>query len=81
MASQLKKVMGDRPIVLGNFDIGGEGATHWVAVGHLNFGDLMKIKVEFGKFEKEWDENFRTRGPLVTVSNFIVEVLKTYGGI
>ena len=81
MASQLKKVMGDRPIVLGNFDIGGEGASHWVAVGHSNFGDLMKIKVEFGKFEKQWDEYFRARGPVNDVSNFIVEVLKTYGGI
>ena len=81
MASQLKKIMGDRPIVMGNFDIGGEGATHWVAVGHSNFGDLMKIKVEFGKFEKEWEENFRNRGPVIAVSNFIVEVLRTYGGI
>ena len=30
---------------------------------------------------KEWEENFRNRGPVIAVSNFIVEVLKTYGGI
>mgnify|MGYP000195883385 FL=1 len=41
----------------------------------------MKIKVKFGKFEKQWDEYFRARGPVNDVSNFIVEVLKTYGGI
>ena len=81
MASQLKKVMGDRPIAFGNFDIGGEGASHWAAVGHSNFGDLMKIKVEFGKFEKEWAEYFNNRGSVDDVSNFIVEVLKTYGGL
>ena len=81
MASQLKKVMGDRPIAFGNFDIGGEGASHWAAVGHSNFGDLMNIKVAFGKFEKEWTEYFNNRGPVDDVSNFIVEVLKTYGGL
>ena len=81
IVSQSKKILGDRPVAFGSFDIGGNGASHWVAVGSKGFEDLMKFKVETRKMEKEWSEYYKMRGPVVNISNFVIEVLKTYGGL
>ena len=35
IVSQMKKTLDNRPVAFGNFDIGGEGASHWVAVEAL----------------------------------------------
>ena len=77
----MKKTLDNRPVAFGNFDIGGEGATHWVAVGSKSLNDLMKLKVEMEKMEKEWDEYYKSRGGVDPKSNFVIQVLKTYGGI
>ena len=69
--------MGDRPIAFGNFDIGGEGAV--LGCWHSNFGD-SEDQSGVWKIEKEWAE-YNNRGSVDEVSNFIVEVLKTYGGL
>ena len=75
------KILGDRPVAFGSFEIGGNGASHWVAVGSKGFEDLMKFKVESRKMEKEWSEYYKMRGSVVNISNFVIEVLRTYGGL
>ena len=81
IVSQMKKTLDNRPVAFGNFDIGGEGASHWVAVGSKSLNDLMKLKVEMEKMEKEWEEYYKSRGTVDHNSNFVIQVLKTYGGI
>ena len=68
-------------MAFGSFDIGGNGASHWVAVGSKGFEDLMKVKVETQKMEKQWSEYYKMRGSVVNISNFVIEVLKTYGSL
>jgi len=79
VAKKLSKIQDGRPMALGNYDIGGAGATHWVAIGHNNFGDLLEQKVKYEEVPKVLQEFLSNRGPVEPIRNFTVNIIKWYG--
>ena len=71
----------DRPIAFGTYDIGGNGSSHWVAIGSSNFNDLMDQKVIGEKNVKAWAEWNKTNGGLESNKNFTIEVLAAFGSL
>ena len=77
---QMSKVLGDRPVGFGTYDIGSpEGASHWVVIGSSNFNDLIDQKQKMEKYTKEWAEWNNTNGGVEIKSNFTILVLAAFG--
>ena len=77
---QMSKVLGDRPVGFGTYDIGSpEGASHWVVIGSSNFNDLIDQKQKMEKYTKEWAEWNKTNGCVEIKSNFTILVLAAFG--
>ena len=77
---QMSKVLGDRPVGFGTYDIGSpEGASHWVVIGSSNFNDLIDQKQKMEKYTKEWAEWNKTNGGVEIKSNFTILVLAAFG--
>ena len=79
IAKKLSKIQDGRPMALGNYDVGGAGASHWVAIGHKNFGDLLEQKVKYEEVPKVLQEFLSNRGKVDDVRNFTVNIIKWYG--
>lgn len=79
IAKKLDKIQDGRTMAFGNYDIGGQGATHWVAIGHKNFGDLLEQKVKYEKVPKILQEFLAERGKVTPLRNFTITRAKYYG--
>ena len=75
------KDRGDRPIAFGTYDVGGGGNSHWVAIGSLDFNDLMAQKVKGEKNVKAWADWNKTNGGFESTSNFTLEVKAAFGSL
>lgn len=81
IAAKLTKIQDGRPMAMGNYDIGGGGATHWVAIGHKDLGDLFKQKVKYEGVPKVLQEFIANRGTTNATRNFTINVIKWYGSL
>ncbi|MGB1980550.1 MAG: hypothetical protein ACPHX3_03720 [Flavobacteriaceae bacterium] len=81
VAQKLSKIQNGRTLAFGNYDIGGGGATHWVAIGHKNFGDLLEQKVKYETVPKVLQEFLTNRGNVVPVRNFTISIVNSYGNL
>ena len=82
LVKSTSKTRGDRPVAFGTFDVGGGGASHWVAIGSSDFDDLMDQKVKAEKNNsKEWAEWWKTNGGFENKGNFVIRVLATFGSL
>lgn len=81
IAGKLKKIQDGRPMAMGNYDIGGNGATHWVAIGHNNLGDLFEQKVKYESVPKVLQEFVSNRGVVNPTRNFTINIIKWYGSL
>ncbi|MGB2404623.1 MAG: hypothetical protein ACPIA1_04720 [Flavobacteriaceae bacterium] len=81
IVKQMGKIMGERPVAFGTYDIGGNGASHWVVVGSLDWEDAMQQKVAIEKKQEEWAAYFKNRGPVEDKGNFSINVIKSYGSL
>ena len=82
LVKSTSKTRGDRPVAFGSFDIGGGGASHWIAIGSSDFDDLMDQKVKAEKNNsKEWAEWWKTNGGFENKGNFVIRVLATFGSL
>jgi|TARA_B100001059_G_scaffold48397_1_gene41405 hypothetical protein len=79
LVNQLSDVRDGRPVALGNFSIGGNGASHWVAVGAKNWQDLMIQKSLNESYTKEWQAYYNNRGNVEGMINYSFYVVKSYG--
>ena len=68
-----------RPVALGDFSIGGNGASHWVGVGAKNWNDLMIQKSKNESYSKEWQAYYNNRGKVESMRNYTFWVVKRYG--
>ena len=79
---KVSKVLGDRPVGFGTYDIGSpNGATHWVVIGSSDFNDLIDQKQKMEQYTKEWEEWGKTNGGVEIKSNFTILVLAAFGGL
>ncbi len=81
--SKASKIIGDRPIAYGTYDIGSpNGATHWVVIGSSGFSDLIDQKQKWeDNFAKETMEWAKTNGGVEIKSNFTISVLAAFGSL
>ena len=81
--SKASKIIGDRPIGFGTYDIGSPGgATHWVVIGSSGFSDLINQKQQWeDNLSKEAAEWAQTNGGVEFKSNFIIQVLAAFGSL
>ena len=81
--SKASKIIGDRPIGFGTYDIGSPGgATHWVVIGSSGFSDLISQKQLWeDNLSKEATEWAQTNGGVEFKSNFIIQVLAAFGSL
>ena len=81
--SKASKVIGDRPVAFGTYDIGSPNeATHWVVIGSSGFSDLIDQKQKWeDNFSKEAEEWAKTNGGVEFKSNFTVQVLAAFGSL
>ncbi len=80
--NKVSKVLGNRPVGFGTYDIGSpNGATHWVVIGSSDFNDLIGQKQKMEKYTKEWEEWGKTNGGVEIKSNFTILVLAAFGGL
>ena len=73
-------------VVYGTYDVGApmgvnrDGtATHWVALGADNLGELIMAKVEGEKYVDEWTEYHQTKGETKILNHYSLRILKDYG--
>ena len=73
-------------VVYGTYDVGApmgvnrDGtATHWVALGADNLGELIMAKVEGEKKIDEWTEYHQTKGETKILNHYSLRILKDYG--
>ena len=80
--SKASKILDERPVGFGTYDIGSpNGATHWVVIGSNGFSDLIDQKQQFeDKLAKEMMEWGKTNGGVEIKSNFTIQVLAAFGG-
>ena len=80
--SKASKIIGDRPIGFGTYDIGSPGgATHWAAFGADSLESLMLWKVYIEENNaKGQAEYFKNRGKTEDLTNYSLRILKQYGG-
>ena len=81
--SKASKIIGDRPVAYGTYDIGSpNGATHWVVIGSSGFSDLIDQKQKWeDNFAKETMEWAKTNGGVEIKSNFTISVLAAFGSL
>ena len=79
IVKQLSDSREGRPVALGDFSIGGNGASHWVGVGAKNWNDLMIQKSKNESYSKEWQAYFNNRGKVESMRNYTFWVVKRYG--
>ena len=81
--SKASKIIGDRPVGYGTYDIGSpNGATHWVVIGSSGFSDLIDQKQKWeDNFAKETMEWAKTNGGVEIKSNFTISVLAAFGSL
>jgi hypothetical protein len=79
IVNQLSDARDGRPVALGDFSIGGNGASHWVGVGAKSWQDLMIQKSKNESYSKEWQAYFNNRGEVEDMRNYTFWVVKRYG--
>ena len=68
-------------MLFGSYDVGNPGtATHWAAFGADNLQSLMKWKLYVEENPEALAEYFSTRGKVIELGNFSLQILKQYGG-
>ncbi len=81
--NKASKIIGDRPVAFGTYDIGSPNeATHWVVIGSSGLSDLIDQKQKWeDNFSKETEEWAKTNGGVEFKSNFTISVLAAFGSL